>query len=56
MKRTVLAIFLVFGVVGGLASGFHGLHHYHHDRAAFERHVAELCVDAAARNLQHARK
>jgi hypothetical protein len=38
---------LALGAIGGFASAFH---HRHHDRReAFERHVAELCSDAAVR-------
>ncbi|HSC86921.1 MAG TPA: hypothetical protein VLC09_06605 [Polyangiaceae bacterium] len=53
MKRFILASLLTLGVIGGLCSGFHSLHHHQEHRAAFERHVAELCVDAAERSHHH---
>lgn len=55
MKRGFLAFLLCLGVIGGLCSGFHSLRHHQHDREHFERHVADLCVDAAERNWQRHR-
>lgn len=50
MKRPLLIALLTLGTVGGFAHGFASLrHHHHHRRAHFERHVAQVCVDAARR-------
>jgi hypothetical protein len=39
---------LVVGAVAGFGSGFHSLaRHHEHRREDFERHVAQICVDAA---------
>ena len=52
MKRKVLIAFFALGTLGGFGSGiFHMAHarcHHQDRRAAFERHVAKVCVDAAA--------
>ena len=56
MKRGILAFLLCLGVAGGLCSGFHSLHWHHHGRDHFERHIADLCVDAAERRLEHHRE
>lgn len=48
MKRPILIAVLALGMVGGYASGFHHLRCRGHDRqAAFEQHVAKVCLDAA---------
>ncbi len=48
MKRRILMVLLAVGAVGGYAEGFAHMHTCHHDRrSAFERHVAEVCIDAA---------
>jgi hypothetical protein len=48
MRRPFLILLLGFGVVLGFGSGIHQLRwHRWAQRAAFERHVAEICVDAA---------
>ena len=48
MKRRIVMAVLALGAIGGYAMGFCSLHRHHHDRrAAFERHVASVCVDAA---------
>jgi hypothetical protein len=53
VKRRIVMAILAAGAIGGYAMGFHGAFHRHHDRrAAFERHVAEVCVDAARRSDQ----
>ena len=49
MKRPLLIALLTLGTVGGFAHGFASLRHHHHRRARFERHVAQVCVDAARR-------
>ncbi len=53
MKRRILMAILAAGAIGGFASEFHGACHRHHDRrAAFERHVADVCVQAARKSDQ----
>jgi len=47
MARRILMGLLSLGAVGCFASSFHHRHHDH--REAFERHVADLCSDAALR-------
>lgn len=48
MKRKVLIVLLSLGTVFGFAGGALSVaKHSHHRRAAFERHVAQLCADAA---------
>lgn len=49
MKRPLLIALLTLGTVGGFAHGFASLRHHHHRRAQFERHVAQVCVEAARR-------
>lgn len=53
MKRKLLIALFAFGTVAGFGSGFASLacHHEraHARRAAFERHVADICVQAANR-------
>jgi hypothetical protein len=47
---------LVLGTIGGFASGFSSMRRHHMSRrAAFERHVAEVCVEAAERRQKRAR-
>jgi len=43
MKIALLSL----GMVGGFAMGATSLHCRMHRRAAFERHVAQVCVEAA---------
>jgi hypothetical protein len=48
MKRRILMVLLALGTVGGYASGFAHVSACHRGReAAFERHVADVCVNAA---------
>ena len=49
MRRKLLLVALGFGAVAGYSSALFGHHRYHHGsrHAAFERHVAEICVAAA---------
>lgn len=51
MKRRFLMGILALGTVGGYAWGFSTMschrHHAHERRAAFERHIASVCVEAA---------
>ena len=55
MRRRLKIVLLSLGVVAGYGAGFVHLvawHRYGHGygrRAAFERHVADVCVDAALR-------
>ena len=56
MKRRLIIALLGLGTVAGFAAGFGSLHcHRGHGPGAsrghddFERHVAELCADAALR-------
>ena len=53
MKRRLLIALLGFGTLFGFGSGISSMAHWHHHqnarRAAFERHVADVCVDAAYR-------
>jgi hypothetical protein len=55
MRRKLLIGLLAFGTVAGFGSGFFSMAHggcrNHHAqrRAAFERHVADVCVEAAQR-------
>ena len=48
MRRTILIILLSLGTIGGYAAGVAHLACWRHGgRAAFERHVAQVCVQAA---------
>jgi len=48
MKRRFLMFVLALGAVAGFGAGFSRLHHCREARrAAFERHVAQICVEAA---------
>jgi|HubBroStandDraft_1064217.scaffolds.fasta_scaffold420529_1 hypothetical protein len=48
MRRRILMVLLGLGVIGGYASGFAHMHRCGRSReAAFERHVADVCVQAA---------
>jgi hypothetical protein len=53
MQRKALIVLLSLGVLGGFAAGFGHLrcrdHHGWSRRAQFERHVADLCTEAALR-------
>lgn len=52
MKRRILLIALALGTVAGYSSAAFSHHRYHHGERhrAFEQHVADLCVAAAARH------
>ena len=51
MKRRFLIVLLTLGTIGGFGSGIASMRcHAHSRRAAFERHVAKVCVDAARRS------
>ena len=47
MARRILIVLFSLGAVGGFWSVFH--HRYPDRREAFERHIADLCTDAALR-------
>jgi hypothetical protein len=48
MKRKILMIVLGLGAIAGFGTGFASLHHCHAGRrAALERHVARVCLEAA---------
>lgn len=48
MRRKITIALLALGTVGGFASGLSSMRcRAEARRAAFERHVASLCVDAA---------
>jgi hypothetical protein len=47
MMRKFLIALLAFGTIGGYAAGVRSLCHARERRAAFERHVAQVCVEAA---------
>jgi hypothetical protein len=48
MKRRILIVLFALGTIGGFASGVSSMRwRAHHRRAAFEQHVARVCVDAA---------
>ena len=48
MRRRILMLVLALGAIGGYASGFAHMHACRHGReAAMERHVAEVCLNAA---------
>ncbi|MGF1469752.1 MAG: hypothetical protein ACFCGT_26810 [Sandaracinaceae bacterium] len=59
MRRTILIALFSFGTVFGFGSALaHGApwsHHHRERREAFERHVADVCVDAAERRLERER-
>jgi hypothetical protein len=47
-RHRLLVVLLALGTVGGYASGFASLScRAHARRAAFERHVAHVCAEAA---------
>ena len=53
MKRKLLIALFGFGTVAGFGSGIASMacwhHRAHERRAAFEQHVADVCVEAAYR-------
>ena len=55
MLRRILMPLLLVGAVLGFANGFaHSHERWDAHHAAFERHVADLCVDAARSELHKA--
>jgi hypothetical protein len=48
MRKRILMVLLAIGAAGGYATGFAHMHKCRRDRhSAFERHVAEVCIEAA---------
>jgi hypothetical protein len=48
MRRKIVIVLLALGTIGGFAAGFARVAHWRHGgREAFERHVAQICADAA---------
>jgi hypothetical protein len=48
MRRRILIVLLALGTIGGYGAGIASLRcHGRWRRAAFEQHVARVCVDAA---------
>jgi hypothetical protein len=47
MRRPILIAVLTLGTVLGYGSGFASIHRCHLHRNAWERHVAQVCLDAA---------
>lgn len=47
MRRPVALALLALGTVAGYGSAFHEMRLARQHRASFERHVAQVCVDAA---------
>lgn len=49
-RRRFLVALLAFGTLAGFSAGFARMGwHAHERRSGFERHVAEICTDAALR-------
>jgi hypothetical protein len=47
-RKKFLIALLAAGTIGGYAWGFHSMRWHHWQRQkAFERHIAQICVDAA---------
>lgn len=54
MWRNFRIVVLTLGVVAGFGFAIHASQHRHEHREAFERHVAQICVDAArGANVEH---
>lgn len=52
-RRSILIPLLALGTIGGYGAGFASMACHSHDRrAAFERHVAQVCVEAARRDAR----
>lgn len=48
MRRRLLIALFALGTIGGYGSAIAGMScRAHHRRAAFERHVAHICAEAA---------
>jgi len=55
MRRPILAIVLALGAIAGFGTGVASvIHHHREHRAAFEQHIADVCVEAAQR-AEHSR-
>jgi hypothetical protein len=54
--RKLLVAALLLGTIGGFTSGFCSVRRHHNARrAAFERHVADVCLEAVERRQKGAR-
>jgi hypothetical protein len=49
MRRSIGITVLALGTVLGYGSAIYGMRYHRCHRDAFERHVADVCVDAANR-------
>jgi len=49
MRRSIKITLLALGTVLGYGSAIYGMRYHRCHREAFERHVADVCVDAANR-------
>lgn len=49
MRRSISITVLALGTVLGYGSAIYGMRYHRCHREAFERHVADVCVDAANR-------
>lgn len=47
--RPLRIVLFAFGTIAGFGFAFHSIHDHCARRDSFERHVADLCVDAARR-------
>ena len=50
MRRKIRLVLLALGAIGGYGSALAGSECHEARRAAFERHVAKVCLDAARSN------
>ena len=51
MRHPILVLLFATAGLFSIGVGIHRLTGYHSDRQAFERHVADLCVQAAERTF-----
>ncbi len=49
MRHPILVLLFATAGLFSIGIGIHNLRGYHSDRQVFERHVADLCVQAAER-------
>ncbi len=49
MRGFVRIPLLALGVVLGYGFAFHSMHRHHHGRDAWERHIGDVCIQAARR-------
>lgn len=53
MRRKVLLVVLALGTVAGYASAIGAHRHHRWQRQAWKQEVADVCVAAAQRQLEH---